>query len=137
MTQWRLIVPLGIALALWAVLSVRPTLSGDLFLSNAADRPCHPTAAERASAEMAFGVYPTGTPTPTPVTFPVVTTELAVIVEGQDIPLLLPSLVIHAPVDQRPELDSLLGDAHSDAAEAAATPVFLNTEEDPHHAQLS
>jgi hypothetical protein len=108
MTQWRILVPIGIALALWAVITIRPTVSGDFLPSTSANRPCRPTAAERAATEMAIVTYPANVATPTPVTHPIVTTELAIIAEGQDIPVVLPSLVIRAPVDQRPELSALL-----------------------------
>ena len=108
MTQWRVLVPIGIAVALWAVLAFRPHVPANLLQSAPASGPCRPTAAEMAATEAAITAYPTTMPTPTPVSYPVVTTELVILAGDQDIPTLSPSLIIRAPKANQPDINALL-----------------------------
>src|SRR4051812_43500009 len=119
MTNWRVLIPIGIAAALWVVISRGSDVTANLTLPAAVNAPCHPTAAEVAATEIAEAALPTPTPggkvTPTPtIDSPVVTTELVVLAEDRDVAQLIPSLVIRAPANDQPAISQLLSTTLSD-----------------------
>ena len=99
--QWRgVLIPVGIAAALWLLGIVQLDCDPGLPRAGAGSQRCRPTGAEWAMAEVA-SIPGEETPTPTPVTTPIITTELAVLASSRDIPILLPSLVVRAPANHR------------------------------------
>jgi hypothetical protein len=124
MTQWRVLVPIGIAIALWALGIVRLNVPGDFSLPVAASGPCRPTAAEVAATEVALASRPSTTPTPT-ISSPIVTTELVVLTGDRDVPRLIPSLVIRAPSTDQPAIDQLLSTTLSEIAPSSGEFVLV------------
>ena len=113
MGQWRVLIPIGLAIALWALGIVRLDVPSDIPLPAAASSPCRPTAAEVAATEVALAPLPTTTPVPT-IEAPIVTTELVVLAGDRDVPQLVPSLVIRAPARDQPAISKLLSTTLTD-----------------------
>ena len=115
MPDSRIFIIIGTAIALWWLVASRLGAPEPLNAPEAivaAVRPgdasseCRPTAAELAATEMAGPAVAASASTP--VTYPVVTTELAVLAGDRDVPRLFPSLIVRAPAETHPDLIALL-----------------------------
>jgi hypothetical protein len=128
MPYWRALIPIGIALALWwlginpldrLIGGTPPAMPEGVAQSRPSISDCRPTAAEVAATEVAGTLD--GGATPTPITNPIVTTELVVLAGDRDVPRLLPSLVFRAPAEEHADLNAFLS-ASLSAVESEAAP---------------
>ena len=129
MGQWRILVPIGLAIALWALGIFRLDVPRDISLPVAASSPCRPTAAEVAATDVALAPLPTTTPTPA-IAGPIVTTELVVLAGDRDVPQLIPSLIIRAPARDQPAISKLLSTSLTELG-SEISPTALPTDGAP------
>jgi hypothetical protein len=117
MPNLRVLVPIGIAIGLWWLFAAQFGSPQDLNAPGAiveavrprgSGSPCRPTAAELTATEIAAGPAE-GTPIPAALTYPLITSELAVLAGDREIPRLFPSLIVRAPAESQSDLLALFG----------------------------